>query len=132
MMFKKRSVIKYLVPCLLLLPAFASAQKITKYDDSLVVSTAESSVAVNYKTGRLNYHFGNGIVLSNTIAYVNELSSGYISTSACRTHRASADEFNNDEGKGVRVIIQHSGNSAGITLTQQVMLYADHSYMLIN
>lgn len=131
-MFKKRSVIKYLVPCLLLLPAFASAQKITKYDDSLVVSTAESSVAVNYKTGRLNYHFGNGVVLNNTIAYVNELSSGYISTSTCKTHRASADEFNNDEGKGVRIIIQHSGNNAGITLTQQVMLYADHSYMLIN
>src|ERR1700743_3156546 len=116
MMFIKRPVIKCLVTCLLLLPAIVSAQKITKYDDSLVVSTAESSVTVSYKTGRLNYHFGNGVVLNNTIAYVNELTSGYISTSGCKMHRASADEFNNDEGKGVRIIIQHSGNNVGITL----------------
>jgi len=131
-MLKKRPVIKYLLACLVLLPAIASAQRIAKYDDSLVVSTAASSVTVNYKTGRLNYHFSNGVVLNNTIAYINELSSGYMPASACKTHRASADEFINEDGKGVRIIIQHSGNGAGITLTQQVMLYADHPYMLIN
>src|ERR1700761_8125436 len=113
MKFQKRSVKKYLIPSLLLLlSATAYGQRIMRYEDSLVVSTGGSSVSVNNKTGRLNYHFGNGVVLNNTIAYVNELSAGYISTSACRMHRASADEFNNDEGKGVRIIIQHSGNNA--------------------
>jgi len=132
MKFQKRTVIKYLVPCLLLLPGIVSAQKITKYDDSLVVSTGESSVTVNYKTGRLNYHFGNGVVLSNTIAYVNELSGGYVPTSACEKHEASTNEFNNDSGKGILIVIKHSGNAAGITLTQQVLLFQDHPYLLTN
>jgi len=132
MKFQKRAVIKYLVPCLLLLSAAVSAQKVTKYDDSLVVSTGGSSVSVNYKTGRLNYRFGNGVVLDNTIAYVNELTDGYISTSACRVHQAATGEFENDLGKGIRVIIRHSGNDAGITLTQQVLVYQDHPYLLTN
>jgi len=132
MKFQKRPVIKYLLPCLFLLPVTVWAQKITKYDDSLVVSTGESSVTVNYKTGRLNYHFSNGVVLNNTIAYVNELSAGYLPASACETHQASTDEFNNSSGKGVRIVIRHSGNTAGITLTQQVLLYQDHPYLLTN
>lgn len=132
MNFQQRSVIKYLIPCLLLLSGTVSAQKVTKYADSLVVSAGGSTVSVNYKTGRLNYRFGNGVVLNNTIAYVNELSAGYISTSSCKTHMASTDEFNNDGGKGIRIIIQHSGNEAGIMLTQQVLLYADHPYLLTN
>ncbi len=132
MKFKKRPVISYLLPCLLLPSINASAQKITKYDDSLVVSEGQASVAVNYKTGRLNYHFGNGVVLNNTIAYVDELSSGYLASPACRIHQASANEFDNDGGKGIRLVIRHSGNTPGITLIQQVLLYQDHPYILTN
>src|SRR5579872_2463144 len=132
MKFQKRPVISYLLPCLLLLSITVSAQKITKYNDSLVVSEGESSVAVNYKTGRLNYHFGNGVVLNNTIAYVNELSSGYLASSACKIHQASANEFDNNAGKGIRLVIRHSGNAPGITLIQQVLLYQDHPYILTN
>jgi len=108
MKFKKRSVIKYLMPCLLLLSGTVSAQKVTKYEDSLVVRTGGSSVSVNYKTGRLNYHFSNGVVLNNTIAYVNEIADGYVSTSACRVHQAATGEFENDLGKGMRIIIRCS------------------------
>src|ERR1700733_2558054 len=132
MKFQKRPIIKYLIPCLLLLSGTVAAQKITKYDDSLVVSTGESSVSVNYKTGRLNYHFSNGVVLNNTIAYVNEIADGYISSSACRIHQAATGEFEDDFGKGTRIIVRHSGNDAGITLTQQVFLYQDHPYLLTN
>jgi len=132
MKFKIRPVITYLIPCLLLLSGTAAAQKITKYDDSLVVSTGESSVSVNYKTGRLNYHFGNGVVLNNTIAYVNELSSGYLASSGCKVHQASANEFNNDAGKGIRLVIRHMGNAPGITLIQQILLYQDHPYIFTN
>ncbi|MFI5163374.1 MAG: hypothetical protein ACHQHN_18995 [Sphingobacteriales bacterium] len=132
MKLKKRPVIKCLIPCLLLLSGTVAAQKITKYDDSLVVSTGASSVSVNYQSGRLDYHFSNGVVLNNTIAYINELSAGYLSTSACEKHEASTDEFNNESGQGVRIIIRHSGNAIGITLVQQVLLYQDHPYLLIN
>src|ERR1700744_5775392 len=133
MKFQKRPVKKYSIPCLLLLlSGTAFGQKIMRYDDSLMVSTGQSSVSVNNKTGRLSYHFSNGVVLNNTIAYVNELSAGYVPTSACKMHQASADEFSNDEGKGVRIIIKHWGNSAGITLMQQVLFYQDHPYLLTN
>jgi alpha-galactosidase len=115
-----------------LLPLSVSAQKIIKYDDSLVVSEGQSSVAVNYKTGRLNYHFGNGIILNNTIAYVNELSSGYLPTSACKLHQASANEFDSGGDKGIRLVIRHSGNEAGITLIQQILLYGNRPYLVTN
>src|ERR1700744_5714748 len=108
MKFQKRPVIKYLIPCLLLLSGTVSAQKVTKYDDSLVVSAGASSVSVNYKTGRLNYHFGNGVALNNTIAYVNEVNDGLIYTSACRVHQAATGEFENELGKGVQLVIRHS------------------------
>jgi len=120
------------MPCLLLLSETVSAQKVTKYEDSLVASTGGASVSVNYKTGRLNYHFSNGVVLNNTIAYVIEVAGGYISTSACRVHQAATGEFENDLGKGIRIVVRHSGNDAGITLTQQVLLYQDHPYLLTN
>ena len=128
----KHPVITCLVPGLLLLQNIASAQKITKYPDSLTVSTERSSVSVNNKTGQLNYHFSNGVVLSNTIAYVNELSTGLTTTSACKIHQATTDEFSNETGKGVRIIIKHWGNNAGITLIQQVLIYQDHTYLLTN
>ena len=132
MKFLKHPVISCLVPGLLLLQNIASAQKITKYPDSLTVSTERSSVLVNNKTGQLTYHFSNGVVLNNTIAYVNELSTGLTTTSACKIHQATTDEFSNETGKGVRVVIKHWGNNAGITLIQQVLIYQDHPYLLTN
>lgn len=130
MKLKKSPVKNFLILCLCLMPGSVFAQKITRYDDSLVVGTGISSVAVNYKTGRLNYRFSNGVVLNNTIAYVNEVTDGYISTSACRVHQAAAGEFENELGKGVRIVIRHSGNDAGIVLTQQVLLYRDRPSLL--
>lgn len=132
MKLQKRPVITCLIPCLLLLSGAVFAQKITKYEDSLRVSTDGTSVSVNSKTGRLNYHFGNGVGFNNTIAYVNELSTGITTSSACKMHRATTDEFSNETGKGVRIIIRHWGNNAGITLIQQVLIYQDHPYLLTN
>lgn len=128
----KSPVIGCLVSCLVLLSGAVSAQKVSKYDDSLVVRTDGASVLVNFKTGRLNYRFSNGVVLSNTIAYVNELSTGMVTSSACKMHQATTDEFSNETGKGVRIIIKHWGNNAGITLIQQVLLYQDHPYLFTN
>jgi alpha-galactosidase len=110
----------------------ARAQQITKYPDSLAVSTAEARVTVDYKTGYIAYHFNNGVVLSNTIAYLNDLNLGYLSTSGCKQHQAATDEFDNSSGKGVRIIIRHSDNDKGITLVQQVTLYQNRPYLLTN
>ncbi|HEY8928843.1 MAG TPA: hypothetical protein VIM55_06615 [Mucilaginibacter sp.] len=132
MKYQKRPAIACLVSGLLLLSAAVSAQKVTKYADSLTVSTDASAVSVNTKTGRLNYHFSNGVVLNNTIAYVNEVTTGLITSSACKAHQATTDEFSNETGNGVRIIIKHWGNDAGITLIQQVLLYKDHPYLFTN
>lgn len=110
----------------------ANAQKIKKYDDSLVVTTPDVSVNVNQKTGRLNFQFSNGVVIHNAIAYVNELTSGYLPASACKIHQAVADEFNNANGKGIRLTVRHMGNAANITLLQQVLFYTDKPHLLIN
>jgi hypothetical protein len=131
-MILKIRIISYCLPLLLLGSLKADAQQVTQSNDSLVVSTSESTVAVNLKTGRVSYHFGNGVVLSNTIAYINELKAGYLSTSACAVHQVATDAFDNDGGKGVRIIIKHSGNDKGITLIQQVTLYQNHPYLLTN
>ncbi|MEN0052681.1 MAG: hypothetical protein AAGC65_03395 [Mucilaginibacter sp.] len=116
-----------------LLPVCSSnAQQVTKSNDSLVVSTATSSVTVNFKSGHVSYRFTNGVMLNNTIAYINELNAGYLSTADCSVHQAATDAFDNSFGKGVRIVIKHSGNSKGITLVQQITLYQNHAYLLTN
>lgn len=116
----------------LLLPGALQAQQVLKTADSLVVSTPQASVSVNYKTGRLSYRFSNGVALSNTIAYVNDLGTGYLATDQCSNHQAATVPFDNSGGKGVRIIIRHSGNAAGILLTQQITVYENHPYLLTN
>ncbi len=124
--------IPYYLFVLLLAVFKVDAQQVNKYDDSLVVRNQQASVTVNYKTGCASYHFSNGVVMNNTIAYVNEISVGSLSTADCKLHQAATDPFDNSTGKGVRLIIKHSGNDKGITLIQQITLYQDHPYLLVN
>lgn len=129
---KKRVPVQCLLSVLTLLSLSVSAQKISKYNDSTVVSTDAASVSANSKTGRLNLHFSNGVTINNAVAYINELSAGYITTSACKAHLITTDEFTNAGGKGIRMTIRHSGNAADITLIQQVLVYQDHPYLFTN
>jgi alpha-galactosidase len=110
----------------------AFAQQAHNYKDSLVINNQGNSVAVNYATGCVSYHFSNGVVLNNTIAYVNDISSGYLSTVDCKIHQAATDTFTNSAGKGIRMVVRHSGNKNGIALIQQIFCYTDHPYILVN
>jgi outer membrane protein W len=132
MQVKKRLPVQCLLVVLTLLSLSVSAQKISKYRDSTVLSTDAASVSANSKTGRLNFHFSNGVTISNAVAYINELSAGYITTSACKVHLISTDEFTNAGGNGIRMTIRHSGNTADITLIQQILIYQDHPYLFTN
>jgi hypothetical protein len=131
-MYLKIRSISYCLLVSLVWSLKTNAQQVNKYNDSLVVSTHEATVAVNYKTGRVSYHFSNGVVINNAIAYVNDINAGYLSTSDCKLHQVTTDPFDNEAGKGVRVIIKHSDNAKGITLIQQVTLYQNHPYLLTN
>jgi hypothetical protein len=130
MLIRKRIFFEALLLILTFTSLSVFAQKVSTYSDSVVVSTRESSVSADRKTGRLNFRFSNGVTINNAIAYVSELSAGYIATSACATHLISTAEFSNASGKGIRMTIRHSGNNADITLIQQVLFYQDHPYLL--
>ncbi|WP_208809221.1 alpha-amylase family protein [Mucilaginibacter metallidurans] len=112
---------------------FASlAQQVDRSGDALMVRSEGSAITVNQKTGRLDFKFGNGVTIDNAIAYVRELSSGYLATTDCQLHQASTDTFSNAAGKGIRLTIRHSGNAARITLLQQLLIYTDHPYIFAN
>jgi len=131
-MRKKASIPILFLFSLLAVSLNAKAQQVTNYKDSLVVKDQEKSVCVNLITGYVCYHFSNGVVINNSIAYVNDITSGYLSTTECKIHQAATDTFTNSAGKGIRLVIKHSGNDKGIALIQQIYCYNDHSYMLIN
>src|SRR3569833_2520856 len=100
----------------LLLASYKSdaQQQVNKYADSLVIHNQGTSVSVNYKTGCISYHFSSGIALSNTIAYINDISSGYLSTADCKLHKAAIDTIGNTVGRGIRLVVKHTGNDKGI------------------
>jgi hypothetical protein len=118
----------------LLLASYKSdaQQQVNKYADSLVIHNQGTSVSVNYKTGCISYHFSSGIALSNTIAYINDISSGYLSTADCKLHQAAIDTIDNTVGRGIRLVVKHTGNDKGIALVQQITFYNEHPYLLIN
>jgi len=127
--------INFLIVVLSLLtlrPSVISAQQIKNEPDSLTVSTGQASVIVHYKTGTLSYRFSNGVVLNNTVAYVKYTQEEPLYTGMCSEHQAATVPFNNESGKGVRIVVRHTGNSYGIILTQQITLYENHPYVLAN
>lgn len=115
---------------ILALPAALQAQQISKTAGGLTVKAKQASVSVNTKTGSVSYRFSNGVLLDNTTAYINDLGMGYMATGQCAVHRVNTSTFTGPTGKGTRIIIQHSGNPAGIVLTQQVTVYSDRPYIL--
>src|SRR5260221_10530462 len=64
----------------LLLQGRTNAQALQEHKDSLVLSNSQVTVTVNTATGKLSYRFSNGIHLDNTVAYVDDIHSGRLST----------------------------------------------------
>ncbi|WP_183561488.1 hypothetical protein [Mucilaginibacter sp. SP1R1] len=126
---------KITIYCLIALCSWSlkiRAQQITKTNDSAVVTNHQVTITVNYKTGLINYHFSNGVVLNNTVAYLVDVKTGYCSTSDCRLHQAVTKPFRDSLGKGVHIFVKHIDNKKGIMLLQQITLYHDHPYLLVS
>lgn len=124
--------IKYKLVLLFLWAFNAQAQQISRTNDSLVVRGKDAVVSVSLKTGQISYRFTSGVVLNNTTAYVTDVTRGAVSVTDCKVHQASANAFKDNAGKGVRILVQHNENGKNITLTQQVILYENHPYLLVN
>jgi len=117
---------------LILLQGRANAQALKEYKDSLVLSNQQVAVIVNKVTGKLNYRFTNGILLDNTVAYVEDVHSGRLSSADLRRHSCSTEQLQDSLGKGIRISIRHSDDRQPLSLLQHITLYADQSYLLID
>src|SRR5882757_8467896 len=116
---------------LLLLQGRANAQALKEYKDSLVLSNQQVAVIVNKVTGKLNYRFTNGILLDNTVAYVEDVHSGRLSSADLRRHSCSTERVRDSLGKGIRISIRHTDDRQPLFLLQHITLYADQPYLLI-
>src|SRR5665213_2124550 len=131
-MYLKTRFIQYISLIFLVWPFLALGQQVTNGVDSLVVKNQQAMVVLNYKTGCISYRFNNGVTLNNTIAYLNEVDAGYLATADCKSHQPTTAYFKDTIGSGVRLIVKHSGNEKGIILIQQILVYRDHPYLLVN
>jgi alpha-galactosidase len=117
---------------LMLVQSRANAQTLHEYPDSVVLSGEQVTVIINTVTGRLNYRFTNGITLDNTIAYVEDIHSGRLSSADLRQHSCSTERVRDSLGKGIRINIKHMDDRQPLYLLQHITLYADQPYLLID
>ncbi|MBN9385335.1 MAG: hypothetical protein J0H74_31550 [Chitinophagaceae bacterium] len=108
------------------------AQTVQEYADSVVVSTDGAAVILHTATGKVDYHFTDGIVLDNTVAYIQELRTGYLSTADLALHPYSTDAVEDSLGKGIRINIKHMDDRHALYLLQRITLYADHPRVLMD
>lgn len=116
----------------LLMQGLAKAQTLHEYNDSVVLSNAQVTVTVNTVAGRLNYRFTNGITLDNTVAYVEDIHAGFLSSASLHQHPYSIDPIEDSIGKGVRINIKHMDERQPLYILQHITLYADQPYLLID
>ncbi|HTI11018.1 MAG TPA: hypothetical protein VL832_20750 [Puia sp.] len=116
----------------LLMQGLANAQTLREYNDSVVLSNSRVTVTLNTITGRLTYRFANGITLDNTIAYVEDIHAGLLSSTSFSQHPYSVDQLEDSLGKGIRVNIKHMDDGQPLYLLQHLTLYADQPYLLLD
>jgi len=106
------------------------AQTLHEYTDSIVVSTDGAAVVLHTTTGKVDYRFASGIVLDNTVAYIRELSVGYLSTADLGQHPYSTDVVEDSLGKGIRINIKHMDDRHALYLLQRITLYNGYPCVL--
>jgi hypothetical protein len=106
------------------------AQSLQEYADSVVLSAGGTAVVLHTTTGKVDYRFADGIVLENTVAYIQELRTGYLSTTDLAQHPYSTDVVEDSLGKGIRINIKHMDDRHALYLLQRITLYADHARIL--
>lgn len=109
----------------------AYSQQVSRSNDSLVVTNGVARTSIDLKTGLASYLFNNGVALRNTIAELDEINTGILSTTDCKIHLANTEAFTDANGKGIKINLQHSGNEKNITLTQLITVYQDSPYMTV-
>jgi hypothetical protein len=110
----------------------AAAQVLQQGKDSLVLSNPLLSVSVSQHTGKVSYRFTNGTTLANTIAYVEDLHTGYLSSTDFTRHEYTLDTLDDPLGKSICVNITHEDDKHSIRLVQHITVYEAQPFVLIS
>ncbi|SEW34776.1 hypothetical protein SAMN05428988_4210 [Chitinophaga sp. YR573] len=98
--------------------------------DSTVLSGSLVRVVVNNNTGKVSYYFSTGAKLENTIATIDEHSSGYISSGSFKNHYTTIHAITDSFGTGKQLDIEHTDAQIKFRLVQHIRVYNQH--LLIN
>ncbi|MFS2186184.1 hypothetical protein ACCC92_05885 [Mucilaginibacter sp. Mucisp84] len=107
------------------------AQELQKSADKTSISSPQIKISVDKKTGMVNYIFSDGSHIDNAAAYIKDVSSGYLPTSAFSGHSCTIEPVTDQIGKGLCLTVKHSDAQHYISLTQQFTLYQGKKYALI-
>ena len=110
----------------------ANAQAVHEYTDSLVVSGSQVTVVINSATGMVSYRFSGGASISNTVAYMEDLSGAYNYSADFSQHPFSTETIQDGFGTGMRINLQHTDAAHRFALLQRITLYRDQPYVLLD
>ncbi|HEY0273436.1 MAG TPA: hypothetical protein VGC22_09645, partial [Chitinophaga sp.] len=65
----------------------AAAQELHEYSDSVVMSSDDVVFRADLRTGTVSYRYRNGTQLNNTVAYVEDVHAGKITSADFATHQ---------------------------------------------
>lgn len=107
------------------------AQQLTKSTDNASIGSAQLKISVDKSSGAVNYAFSNGTHIDNAIAYVNDISTGYLPSTDLADHTCTVENINDKIGQGLCLTLKHSDAKHAISITQQITLYKGKPYALV-
>lgn len=107
------------------------AQQLAKNADNTSISSPQLKITADISTGVVNYTFSNGTHINNAIAYVNDISTGYLPSTDLAAHTCTVENINDKMGQGLCLTLKHSDAKHAISITQQFTLYKGKPYALV-
>lgn len=107
-----------LLYAIFLLPLSLAGQSVKEYPDSLTISSGNVHITVLRRTGKVDYRFSNGVILSNTVAAFRDEQYGYFTSTSFHQHTARLVRG--------ELIIEHTDAKLPLRLVQHIKLNKDH------
>lgn len=107
------------------------AQHISQSPDSVVIANDHVRLHVDTRTGYIDYRFHNGVVLQHTIAGIDELQAGHLTTASFSKHQCSTQPIKDATGNGTLLTIIHSNPAGALQLEQQITVYEQAPHLLL-
>lgn len=130
---KQRSIrVLLLVLACIVFSNSSFAQEVHEVADSVVLSNGKLTIKFDQNSGKVSYRFIIGTCFNNTIAYVEDVQLGYLSTNDFDKHSYTIDEVEDPLGKGKCINLIHETASKKLRLIQHITLYREGDYILIS